>query len=81
MARCLVALLLGISPAAANICATNASIGRAVVQAVNLSFPGMGAVREASSARNFGAACEALAKYYRDGNSSRWLRLHSVRVL
>eukprot|EP01050_Picozoa_sp_SAG11_P007221 SAG11_NODE_594_length_8302_cov_1.386810_1_plen_176_part_00 len=61
--------------AEANICATNASIGHAVIGAVNLSWPGMNAVRTAAADGDLGGACEALAAYYRDGNTSAWLRL------
>ena len=63
------------STPAANICATNASIGHAVIGAVNLSWPGMDDVRMAAAGGDLGGACEALAKYYRDGNTSAWLRL------
>ena len=61
--------------AAANICATNTSIGHAVIDAVNLSWPGMGAVRTAAANGDLGGACEALVAYYRDGSTSAWLRL------
>ena len=60
---------------APNICGTNAFIGAAVIGAVNLSWPGLGAVKAAADANQLGAACAALAAYFRDGNSSRWLRL------
>ena len=58
-----------------NICGTNGAIGAAVIGAVNLSWPGLGAVKAAADANQLGAACAALAAYFRDGNSSRWLRL------
>ncbi len=58
-----------------NICATNRSIGQAVVAAVNLSWPGLGSVQSAVAAGDLGGACEALADYYQKGNSSAWLRI------
>ena len=58
-----------------NICATNRSIGQAVVAAVNLSWPGLGSVQSAVAAGDLGGACEALADYYREGNTSAWLRI------
>ena len=45
----------------ANICSQNVSIGAAVIAAVNLTYPGMGTVAAAASAKDYGAACEALA--------------------
>lgn len=58
-----------------NICAANHSIGAAVINAVNLSWPGMEDVREAWAGHDLGSACELLASYYRKGNTSAWLRL------
>ena len=63
------------APLLPNICATNRSIGAAVIAAVNLSWPGMEKVSEAAAASDLGGACEALARYYREGNTSAWLRL------
>lgn len=59
----------------ANICSTNSAIGIAVINAVNLSFPGLEAVRDAAAAGVHGEACELLANYYKQGNTSAWLRL------
>lgn len=59
----------------ANICSTNSVIGIAIINAVNLSFPGMGQVRDATAAGQYGEACEMLAQYYKEGNTSAWLRL------
>ena len=64
-----------VAPAPPNICATNHSIGQAVVNAVNLSWPGLASVQSAAAAGNFGRACEALADYYRKGTTSAWLRI------
>eukprot|EP00040_Diaphanoeca_grandis_P024171 m.132586 g.132586 ORF g.132586 m.132586 type:complete len:852 (-) comp29619_c0_seq1:45-2600(-) len=63
-----------------NICAQNASIGQAVISAVNLSWPGMEAVKSAATANDLGAACEALATYYKNGKTSEWLRLPVIPV-
>jgi hypothetical protein len=61
--------------ASSNICATNVSIGHAVIDAVNLSWPGLEATRTAAAANDLGAACEALAAYYKQSNGSAWLRI------
>ncbi len=61
-----------------NICSENATIGAAVVQAVNLSWPGLEAARAAASSGDLGAACSAVAAYYSNGNSSAWLRIGPV---
>ena len=58
-----------------NICASNAFIGHAVIDAVNLSWPGLEAVKSAAVAGELGSACEALAAYYKYSNGSAWLRL------
>ena len=42
-----------------NICGSNETIGHAVIGAVNLSWPGMGAVGAAASSGDLGTACEA----------------------
>lgn len=60
---------------APNICATNATIGHAVISAVNLSWPGLEAVQSAAASGELGAACEALAEYYANGTTARWLRM------
>jgi hypothetical protein len=62
-------------PPPPNICATNVSIGHAVIAAVNLSWPGLEAVQSAAQSGKLGQACEALAAYYMQGNSSAWLRI------
>ena len=58
-----------------NVCATNASIGHAVIAAINLSWPGLEAVASAATAGDLGTACEALATYYTNANTAAWLRL------
>lgn len=62
-----------------NICSQNASIGEAVVQAINLTFPGMEKIRDAAKHKDFAFACDELAKYYKEGNSSAWLRMPTVK--
>lgn len=63
---------------APNICARNETIGQAVINAVNLSWPGLEAVQSAAASGKLGAACEALAKYYANGNTATWLRMAST---
>lgn len=60
--------------AGANICSQNPAVGRAVISAVNLSWPGLAAVLEASERGDLAGACSALVDYYLQGNSSAWLR-------
>jgi hypothetical protein len=62
-----------------NICARNATIGAAVVAAVNLSWPGLQAAAAAAAKGDLGSACGELALYFSTGNSSSWLRLPPVR--
>jgi hypothetical protein len=62
-----------------NICATNATIGRAVLAAMNTSHPGLEAAAESAKFGNLGAACEAVASYYMHGTSAPWLRIGPVR--
>ena len=59
-----------------NICARNATFGRAVVNAVNLSLPGLANAAHYAQPprRNLGAACRAISDYYRLGNSTAGLR-------
>jgi len=61
-----------------NICSTNATVGHAVISALNLSWPGMGAVAAAAHAGDLGGACEAIAAYYAAANTSQWLRIPPV---
>jgi len=72
------ALLLLASARAINICGANKTIGLAVLDALNLTFPGLEAVAAAGAAGDLDGACEALAAYYRDGNTSAWLRIPAV---
>ena len=58
-----------------NICGENATLGRAIVAALNLSFPGLEAVAQAAKSNDLNAACDELAQYYRNSNTSAWLRL------
>ena len=64
--------------ASPNICASNATIGQAVIDAVNLSWPGLEAVKASAAGGDLGAACEGLATYYREGHSSSLLRLRKT---
>ena len=61
-----------------NICGTNNTLGQAVVHAVNLSFPGLEAVRTAVAAGDLNTACNELAAYYQNSNTSAWLRIPDV---
>ena len=58
-----------------NICVRNTIIGHAIIDAVNLSWPGLEPVKSAAVAGDLGSACEALAAYYKHSNRSAWLRL------
>ena len=58
-----------------NICARNATIGRAVLRAVNLTKPGLEMAQAAAGRGDRGAACAAIAAYFRQGNSTAWLRI------
>jgi hypothetical protein len=57
-----------------NICATNATLGRAVLSVLNLTYPGLESVAAAAAAGDLGAACAALNDYYVNGNTTWWLR-------
>ena len=57
-----------------NICARNITIGKSILGAMNLSYPGLEAVSSAASHRNYNLACEALVEYYKTSNSSSKLR-------
>lgn len=61
-----------------NICATNSTLGTAVLAAVNLSYPGLEAAAAAAAKGDRGAACQAIADYYRHGNSTSWHRIGPV---
>lgn len=61
-----------------NICATNSTLGKHIMSVLNLTYPGLEAVAAAEAAGDLGAACEALAAYYRVSNSSSWLRVPPV---
>jgi len=45
---------------------------------MNLSYPGLEAVAAAASVGDLNTACETLAEYYRNSNTSFWLRLPPV---
>lgn len=72
------AALASAAAAATNICGTNATIGGAVVASLNMSYPGLEAVAAAAAAGDLNTACEELAVYYRNSNTSWWLRLPPV---
>lgn len=61
-----------------NICSQNPSIGRSVMAAMNLSFPGLEQVAEAARQLQFGQACELLVAYYMTCASGSWLRVPPV---
>ena len=62
-----------------NICGQNATIGAAVVRAMNLSWPGLEAAKSAADAGDLNGACEAIAGYYRNGTSASWERIGPVK--
>ena len=80
--RSQLALLLALATmraaSAANICGANATLGAAVMDALNLTFPGLEAVAAAAGRGDLDAACEALAAYYASSNTSSWLRIAPV---
>ena len=57
-----------------NICSTNATIGNAVIRAINLSWPGLEPARDAAASGDLGAACQHISDYYRNANTSAWFR-------
>eukprot|EP00947_MAST-08B_sp_MAST-8B-sp1_P002226 g2226.t1 len=75
-------LVLLSSATATNICGENPILASAVLNAVNLSWPGLqkvaAAVRRGNSSDDNDEACSLLAEYYRTSNGSRWLRLPST---
>lgn len=65
--------------ASSNICGRNITIGRAVVNAMNLSYtPKLKAALDAAYQGDYNTACEEIATYYAQGNSSAWWRLPPV---
>ena len=54
-----------------NICSHNSTFNAQILSAVNLSWPGLEPVRDATEP---GEACHYLAAYYRRSNSPAWLR-------
>jgi hypothetical protein len=74
----LLALVSLQAASAANICGTNATLGAAVMDVLNLTFPGLEAVAAAAGRGDLDAACEALAAYYEASNTSSWLRVAPV---
>jgi hypothetical protein len=73
-------LLCAAAPAAlaVNICGLNRTLGLAVMNVLNLSYPGLEAVSAAEARGDLDAACEALAAYYATSNTSYWLRVPPV---
>ena len=57
-----------------NICSQNSTLGLAILQSMNLSYPGLSSVRSLFSAGDLGGACEALSQFYQQGDSAGWLR-------
>lgn len=57
-----------------NICARNRTLGEATIAAFNLSWPGLEVAHAEAQRDDLGAACDALVAYYRDSNTSAWLR-------
>ena len=52
--------------------------GRALVGALNLSWPGLESAKAFADAGDLGAACDAVASYYAHSNTSSWLRIGPV---
>ena len=63
-----------------NICASNATLGAAVLAAMNLSYPGLEAAAAAAASGDRGKACQAIADYYRHGTSASWHRMKKPPV-
>lgn len=64
---------------AVNVCSKYPQVGQAVLNSVNLSWPGLEAVQRAAAQGLQGNACTSLAAYYATGRSSAWLRVPPVR--
>jgi hypothetical protein len=62
-----------------NICGQNSTIGLYVISVLNLTFPGLEKVKAAVSINDLNTACEALAEYYKNANTSAWYR-HSSPI-
>jgi hypothetical protein len=77
-ASALLLVLAASSARAVNICGVNKTLGLAVLDALNLTFPGLEAVAAAGAAGDLDGACEALATYYQNSNTSAWLRYPAV---
>ena len=58
-----------------NVCGANSTLGAAVVSVLNLDYPGLEAVAAAVAAGDLNTACDELATYYANANTSYWLRL------
>ena len=56
----------------------NATIGAAVVRAVNLSWPGLELARDAAANGDLGAACQHISDFYKNSNSSARFRLRKT---
>jgi hypothetical protein len=64
-----------VGPAEANICGTNVTVGAAVMDALNLSWPGLEPVAAAAAAGDLTTACAALAVYFNQtATTGAWLR-------
>ena len=61
-----------------NICGENSTIGTMIINAVNLSYPGLEQVAQYANQNDYNAACEALANYYQYSNTTYWLRIPPV---
>ena len=70
----ILAAFVAAAEAAANICGSNATIGAHVISVLNLTYPGLEAVQTAVQSGDLNTACEALAEYYREANTSSWYR-------
>ena len=59
---------------ASNLCATNATLGAAVISVLNLTYPSLSEVAAAVARSDLGGACAALSEYYSSASTAAWLR-------
>ena len=75
MARSLLPILaLFSSSSAANICASNATLGAHVLSVLNLTHPALAPVAAAAARGDLGGACDALAGYSASSGTAAWWR-------
>ena len=62
----------------ANICSQNITLGRAIIAAINTSYPGLEAVAAAAKAGQYDSACDLMVQYDQNCSSGSWLRIPPV---